>query len=524
MDTIPQIDKAPSVVDLDLDKDKLPMQRTLGLHWDMESDKFMFKVALKDKPNTHRSILSLTSSVYDPLGFVAPVVLPAKKLLQDLCREKRGWDDPVSEGDGERWKRWKTQLANLSLITVDRCVRPACFGVLKTAELHNFADASQVAYGAVSYLRLVDVEERIHCAFLIGKSRLASLRPMTVPRLELSAAVLAIQLDQIVREELEIPISRLTFWPDPTCVLQYIRNQSKRFHTFVANRLSVIHENSAPHQWRHVSSEHNPVAEASRGLTVDEMSASSKWLSGPEFLKKREELWPCDPTIRQPELSDDDPEIKRETQLHNQSLTNYRGEEVLSKLIDRYSSWDRLRRAVAWLLRLKTWFIERYRGRSVNFRPQCCLEKGPVLSVEEVQYAEREVVKHVQRLSFPDVISAMQRISSSRSSRKVTSELKSLKMPVYMRKLHPLLDNVGILRVGGRLENASITYEAKHPIILPYRHHATDLIISQHHQKTGHLGQEYVLSSLHQLYYYFYYLFIILPHRISYKYNRKDNK
>jgi len=120
--------------------------------------------------------------------------------------------------------------------------------------------------------------------------------------------------------------------------------------------------------------------------------------------------------------------------------------------------------------------------------------------VEEVQFAERKVVKHVQRLSFPDVISAMQRISSSKPSCKVTSELKSLKMPAYMRKLHPLLDDVGILRVGGQLENALITYEAKHPIILPYHHHATDLIISQHHQKTGHLGQEYVLSSLHQSY------------------------
>ena len=225
------VEKAPSVVDLDLDKDKLPMQRTLGLHWDMESDKFMFKVALKDRPNTRRGILSLTSSVYDPLGFVAPIVLPAKKLLQDLCREKRGWDNPISDGDGKRWEKWKSQLANLSLITVDRCVRPACFGDLKTAELHNFADASQVAYGAVSYLRLVDVEERIHYVFLIVKSRLASLRPMNVPRLELSAAVLAVQLDQTVREELDIPISQSIFWSDSTCVLQYIRNQLKRIRT-----------------------------------------------------------------------------------------------------------------------------------------------------------------------------------------------------------------------------------------------------------------------------------------------------
>lgn len=287
LSTVPQSERDQPVLDLDLDKDKLPMQRTLGLHWDMESDKFLFKVALKDRPNTRRGILSLSSSVYDPLGFVAPIILPAKKLLQELCKQKLGWDDPISTNDGERWEKWKAQLVGLSRITVDRCVKPTCFGDLKMAELHNFADASQIAYGAVSYLRLEDVEERIHCAFLMGKSRLAHLRPMTVPRLELSAAVLAIQLDQTVREELDIPISQSTFWSDSTCVLQYIRNQSKRFRTFVANRLSVIHENSAPHQWRYVSSEDNPADEVSRGLTVEEMSTSSKWLSGPEFLKKK---------------------------------------------------------------------------------------------------------------------------------------------------------------------------------------------------------------------------------------------
>ena len=309
--------------------------------------------------------------------------------------------------------------------------------------------------------------------------------------------MLAVQLDRTVREELDIPINQSTFWSDSTRVLQYIRNQSKRFHTFVANRLSVIHENSAPHQWRHVRSELNPADEVTRG--VEEMSVSSKWLSGPEFLKK-EDSWPCDPTIHQPELSDEDLEIKREIQLCNQSLTCHASKEVLSRLIKRYSTWERLRRAVAWLLRFRTWFIERYRPRSINSRAQGCLEMGPLLSVKEVKYAEREVIKHIQRLYFPDVINAMQRINPSKPPRQVASELKSFKIPAYMRKLHPFLDDVGILRVGGRLENALIKYEAKHPIILPYRHHATDLIISQHHQETGHLGQEYVLSSLHQSY------------------------
>ena len=394
------------------------------------------------------------SSVYDPLGFVAPIIVPAKKLLQDLCKQKLGWDDPISDIDGERWEEWKSQLASLSQITIDRCVKPASLGDLKIAELHNFADASQIAYGAVSYLRLVDVEDRIHCAFLIGKSRLAHLKPMTVPRLELSAAVLAIQLDQTVREELDIPISQSTFWSDSTCVLQYIRNQSKRFHTFVANRLSVIHENSAPHQWRHVKSDLNPADEVSRGLTVEEMSASSKWLNGPAFLKKNEEFWPCDPTIRQPELPEDDPEVKRENQSHSQSSTNHRSEEVLSSLMKRFSSWERLRRAVAWLLRFKTWFIESYSRGSVNTQARSSQERGPLLAVDEVQGAEKEVIKHVQRLSFPEVIQAMQRISSLKPSRQLTSELKNLNIPAYMRKLHPQLDDKGILRVGGRLENA----------------------------------------------------------------------
>ena len=227
LNSIPQVERAPSVLDLDLDKEKPPIQRTLGLHWDMKSDKFMFKVALKDKPNTRRGILSLTSSVYDTLGFVAPIILPAKKLLQDLCKQKLGWDDPISDVDNERWEKWKSQLPSLSEITVNRCFKPACFGDLKFAELHNFADASQIAYMAVSYLGLVDVEDRIHCVFLAGKSRLAHLRPMTVPRLELPAAVLAVQLDQSMRVELDIPITQSTFWSDSTCVLQYIRLISK---------------------------------------------------------------------------------------------------------------------------------------------------------------------------------------------------------------------------------------------------------------------------------------------------------
>ena len=120
LQSIPEDERAQSMLNLDLLKDALPIQRALGLQWDMESDKFIFDGVLgKEKPTTRRGILSLVSSVYVTLGFLAPVVLHAKKLLQDLCREKLGWDDPISEVERERWENWKGKLPSLARIAVN---------------------------------------------------------------------------------------------------------------------------------------------------------------------------------------------------------------------------------------------------------------------------------------------------------------------------------------------------------------------------------------------------------------------
>ena len=215
----------------------------------------------------------------------------------------------------------------------------------------------------------------------------------------------------------------------------------------------------------------NPADEVSRGLIVEEMCANSNWLNGPQFLTKKDEFWPRDPTLHEPELSDDDPEIKR-AQYNSQSSSSHQSEDVLSSLIERHSSWERLRRAVAWLHRFRTWFIE-----------NCC-------RVDEMKEAERAIIKHTQRISFPEVIQALKKIGSLQHSRQATSELKNLKMTSHIRKLHPLLDEMVIVRVGERLEYALIDYDTKHSIILPYQYHVTDLIISKHHQKTVHVGQE----------------------------------
>ena len=394
---MPHEERAPSLLDLDLDKDKPPIQRAFGLHWNMETDMFTLKVNLKEKPNTRRGILSLRSSLYDPLGLVAPIILPAKKLLQDLCNQKLGWDDPMNDDDKERREKWKNQLSALPKITVNRCFRLVGFGELKIVELHSFADASQEAYGAVCYLRLVDIHDRMHCTFLVGRSRLAHVRSTTVPRLELCAALLAVQLKQSIKEELDIPVTKVTFCSHSTSMLQYIKNQSRRFHTFVANRLLIIHELSTPYQWRHVPSKLNQADEVSRGVTVQDRINDSKWLNGSIFLHKNEESWPRDLTNVPKELSDDDPEVKPDVQSHSQTLAHRPNEDFLSSLIQRYSSWEKLKRTMAWFLRFKSWFITRYSQRSKNASVK-------MLSVDELQRAEREIVKHVQGISFPEAL------------------------------------------------------------------------------------------------------------------------
>ena len=162
---------------------------------------------------------------------------------------------------------------------------------------------------------------------------------------------------------------------------------------------------------------------------------------------------------------------------NSQSSSRHQSQDVLLNLIKRHSSWERLKREVAWVHRFRTWFIERYSRSPISSKDKSSVNRR-VLSVDEMKEAERKLIKHTQRISFPEVIQALQRIGSLQHSRQATSELKNLKMAGHIRKLHPLLDEMGILRVGGRLENALIDYDAKHPIILPYRDHVTDFIIS----------------------------------------------
>ncbi|KAL0178992.1 hypothetical protein M9458_024434, partial [Cirrhinus mrigala] len=250
LESIPKNHRAKGMEGLNMTFDSLPVERVLGVEWCIQSDSFKFKIVLKNRPLTRRGILSTVSSIYDPLGMLSPVVLTAKKILRDLCRREIGWDDTVPESTSKEWLKWLQQLHLLDSFKVDRCVKPSGFGDIDTAQLHHFCDASQDGYGMVSYLLLKNNCSEMHSAFIMGKARVAPLKTVTIPRMELIAATMASRMDVLWRRELQMDLLDSVFWTDSQSVLKYIRNETSRFKVFVANRVSQILKASHPIQWR----------------------------------------------------------------------------------------------------------------------------------------------------------------------------------------------------------------------------------------------------------------------------------
>ncbi|XP_068758326.1 uncharacterized protein [Montipora capricornis] len=164
---------------------------------------------------------------------------------------------------------------------MDRCVKPDNFGSVISRQIHHFSDASAIGYGQVTYLRIENDKGNIHCSFLMGKSHLAPLKAMTIPRLELTAATMSVRIGGMVSRELVDPVDSETYWTDSTTVLKYIRNEAKRFHVFVANRVQSIRDQTDPAQWRYLESNNNPADDALRGLNGYQLSDQQRWIKAP---------------------------------------------------------------------------------------------------------------------------------------------------------------------------------------------------------------------------------------------------
>lgn len=202
--TIPKEECTESAADFDLALGEPKVERVLGIQWCVASDEFNFRVLVKEKPFTRRGVLSTVASIFDPLGFVAPFILVGKRILQRMCQDKTGWDEPLPDDLKPHWEAWLRDLQNLSLIKIARCYGPSTFKDVQQYELHHFSDASVSGCGVCSYLRSVTKSGEVHCTLVMGKARVAPTKVTTIPRLELSAAVVATRTGDLLKRELEI--------------------------------------------------------------------------------------------------------------------------------------------------------------------------------------------------------------------------------------------------------------------------------------------------------------------------------
>ena len=455
----------------DLDLDKLPIERTLGLQWDTETDCLAVKVSLSPKQlsdDTRRGCLSTLSSTFDPLGLIGPVLLPAKRVMQKTWQLKLSWDEQLPEDLLKGWQKWKEDLALLSHVSIPRCYFRGGCSLDASFQLHHFSDASEYGYGTVSYLRKETKDGTVNCSFIMAKSRTAPLQYVSVPRLELQAATIAARVHRLVLNELDLEISSTFFWTDSKVTLQYIKNESRRFKTYVANRVSEIRDVSHPSQWRHCPGSVNPADDASRGLTTHQLLSSERWFGGPAFLLSPEEEWP---RIAVETLAEDDLEIKTEKPIF--MLTE---PDKLQELLERYSSWTVLQRKVAWLLKFKT-YLKCQRESDIP-------SVAKYLTTNELKHSTIAIVKLAQKQVYSEEIKDLEKRGNVKSTSKLV-------------KLKPVLDN-GVMRVGGRILEAPIGPEAKFPMIVPPKHHVARLLITAYHQKLAHAGQNHILAQLRE--------------------------
>ncbi|XP_046695978.1 uncharacterized protein LOC124379609 [Silurus meridionalis] len=202
LDSVDPTERAVTSEPLNLDLNAAPSERALGIQWSLEQDTFSFNVNPQTRPSTRRGILSVIASLYDPVGFVAPFILTGKCILQELCSRGIGWDEDLSP----RWERWKSDLQGLKEVSIPRCYEPQGFCKTVTRELHHFSDASNIGYGSCSYLKSKNEDGEVHCSLVMAKARVAPTKLTSIPRLELSAAVVAARSSVMLRNELEMSI------------------------------------------------------------------------------------------------------------------------------------------------------------------------------------------------------------------------------------------------------------------------------------------------------------------------------
>lgn len=457
----PDLHSSSASMSIDIDE----TIKTLGILWHPTSDVFIFKVNPLSPEGilTKRTLLSTIAKTFDPLGWLSPITIKHKIIMQKLWKYQLEWDEKVPPDISCEWTELTEDMVFVKDIKIPRFLSTDSNNQF---QLHGFSDASEKAYAAAIYFRSVSDIGQISVQLVISKTRVAPIKIISLPRLELCAALLLTKLMDFTCKALNVPMLQTHFYSDSTIVLAWIGSHSSRWKTFVANRISKIQNLSSPTQWHHVPGNLNPADLATRGVTSSTLLTSS-WLCGPKFLHQ--------PTLVQPStfIPPLNKPVPEERSCTVQSTATIRDSPETHPLFTKFSSLTKLKRILALCLR----FV--YNCRNSQSK------RTGFLKTDELHDAMLVLIKLVQSSEFNNESNALQ------NSKPLSCRSKIL-------SLNPFLDDSGILRVGGRLRHANIAYGHKHPILLPKRHIFINLIVRQYHINLLHAGPQLVHSCIQE--------------------------
>ena len=392
---------------------------------------------------TKKQVLSIISKLFDPIGHTSPALIIPKLAMQDLWVKKLNWDEPVPEQTEREVRKWINEVGCLAEIDIPRRIMDNA----RSYQLHCFCDASANAYAAVIFAR-IQTDEKVVIRFLLAKAKIAPLSRPTIPRLELLSCLIGARLVRTLMEALDLEDADWYLWSDSSTALAWIK-RNDAWGTFVGNRVKEICEITNPKDWRHIPGTENPADLPSRGCSPVGL-LRSRWWEGPDWLCRSQEEWP------HVEIDVDEEAVTKELKQKTSS-------SLLAKeecwYIKRFSSYEKTIRVVGWVKR----FVDKCQRKSA--------ETGS-LTVQELENAEKEVFKEVQRESFPDDGKAV-------SLKVVRSE-------------------DGVLHVHTRLLNRDDTPGFKFPVLLPHSHELVHMLIMYEHRKNGHAGTQILMAILRE--------------------------
>ncbi|GFW49870.1 integrase catalytic domain-containing protein [Trichonephila clavipes] len=424
--------------------------RVLGLLWHPQKDYLSLRLTSlldflqKKRKNTKRFLLMAAGRIFDPLGFASPFTIRFKILFQEIWQRKTDWDEELLPDIREKFEQWCSEASFLCELQIPRYALQCDSVNCPECEIHTFSDASIKAYGAVSYVRLRTFD-KISVHLLASKSRVAPLKVLTLPRLELMGALLAARLAKEVSRVLNEKISTTNyFWTDSTIALSWIQGPSNR--------------------WKD-----NPSDLLTRGISADSLINCEKWWKGPSFLQEGNTV----PVSNNVLLSDESAYLEELKPTERKTLTVILDNNLLNHILSVSNNFQKNLCIFSYIYR----FIN-------NCKRPSNKQIGP-LRMCEIQRAEITLVKLVQQMEF-------------------NSEIKDLSCKGMVnpqskiRNLSPFLDSENVLRVGGRLAHSKLCFDKKHQIILPNNHRLTHLILEMTHKRHLHVGPQTLLSIVRQ--------------------------